>query len=57
MGKESVAVRVKKNEPFFSTYQWQWWVICSNSIKLGVGGAPLEVLHQIHGFGGCSTFF
>jgi len=28
-----------------STYQWQWWVIPSNSIKFGFRGAPPKVLH------------
>jgi hypothetical protein len=41
----------------FSAYQWQWWGISPNSTKLGVGGAPPEVLHENHGVGACSIFF
>jgi hypothetical protein len=35
----------------------QWWVIYLNSKKIGVGGAPDVVLHEIHGFEACSTIF
>jgi hypothetical protein len=50
--------REEKNrtEPFFSTYQWQWWVISPNSIGFGVGGAPPEVLHKNHGVGVYTLF-
>jgi hypothetical protein len=32
-----------------------WWVIFTNSTKLGFGGAPLEVIHQFGECGGRST--
>jgi hypothetical protein len=41
----------------FSTYELQWWVMYLNSRKIGVGGAPDAVLHEIHGFEACSIIF
>jgi hypothetical protein len=41
----------------FSTKRWHWWVISLNSARLGVGGAPPEVLHKNYGVGARSSLF
>lgn len=53
MGGRSLESETKKKEiGCYVCNKWQWWIIFPSSTKLGFGGAPLEVLHQMVNLGG-----
>jgi hypothetical protein len=52
MGGRSLESETKKEIGCYVCNKWQWWIIFPSSTKLGFGGAPLEVLHQMVNLGG-----
>jgi hypothetical protein len=49
--------KTKESNHAFSTYGWQWWVIFTNSTKLGVSRAPLRYSTKSMGLESDPLFF
>jgi hypothetical protein len=52
-----VAAQKEKNEPFFPTNQWQWWVIFPNFTKSNIVEHPMRYSTKSMDLGAAPPFF